>query len=156
MTVCGDLLGPDPEPSPVHAKAQASWDSGGRTHLHSGSAFRDPLLSGLLKGTIRDLPPYGVLGGKNRGFFRKWFLFSILASSRLSRALCGTCRCFIHFLLFGVHAFFEAQESTVNNRQEDIRACCPVGQLCEPQTAGQGRSSLSPPPCTQCPNIAQF
>lgn len=61
---------------------------------------------------MRDLPPRGVLGGKNRGFLRKWFRLSILASRRRSNTLCGTRKWFIQFLFFGRLAFFETQKCT--------------------------------------------
>lgn len=82
-----------------------------KTHLcPSSSLWNSPISAGFFGGKRRDLPPCGVLGGKNRGFFRKRFRLSILASRRRSRSLCGIRKWFIQFLFFGGLAFFETQK----------------------------------------------
>lgn len=82
-----------------------------KTHLcPSFSLWNSPISAGFFGGKRRDLPPCGVLGGKNRGFFRKRFRLSILASRRRSRSLCGIRKWFIQFLFFGGLAFFETQK----------------------------------------------
>jgi hypothetical protein len=91
-----------------------------KTYLCSGFApGNSPICAGFLGGKIRDLPPYGVLGGKNLGFFRNWFRVSILASRSRSISLCGIHKWFIQFLFFGGLAFFKTYKIIVNDRQRD-------------------------------------
>lgn len=83
--------------------------SQGRTHLCPSSPLcTSPMSPGFFRGKRRDLPPCGVLGGKNRGFLRKWFRPSILASRSRSSSLCGTRKWFIQLLFFGGLAFLTA------------------------------------------------
>lgn len=85
--------------------------SQGKTHLCPNSPLRkSPISPVFLGGKTRDLPPCGVLGGKNRGFFRKWFRLSILASRSRSSSLCDARKWFIQVLFFGRPVFFETQK----------------------------------------------
>lgn len=78
-----------------------------KTHLSSRSPLgKSPVSIGFFGGKRRDLPPWGVLGGKNRGFFRKRFRLSILTSRSRSSSLWGTCKWLIHFAFLDGPAFF--------------------------------------------------
>ena len=82
-----------------------------KTHLSSSSpSWKAPTRAGFLGGKRRDLPPNGVLGGKKRGFLRKRFRLSILASRSRSSCLWGTRKWFIQFLFFGKPVFFEMRD----------------------------------------------
>lgn len=90
-----------------------------KTHLSSSSpSWNSPISAGFLGGKRRDVPPNGVFGGKKRGFFRKRFRLSILASRSRSSCLWGTRKWFIQFLFFGEPVFFETREKdSVNDKR---------------------------------------
>ena len=112
-----------------------------KTHLSSSSlSWKSPTRAGFLGGKRRDLPPHGVLGGKKRGFLRKRFRLSILASRSRSCCLWGTRKWFIQFLFFGKPVFFEMWEKDRVN--ERLRGCV-CWHLADPVTPdGQGHSPV--------------